>query len=56
VVAWAKRCGEVAFLADRDEMERKQTELSGTIFVFIFLCRSGNEYRNTGNTYKNRYF
>jgi hypothetical protein len=31
-------------------------ELSGATFVFIFLCRSSNEYRNTGNKYENRYF
>jgi hypothetical protein len=31
-------------------------ELSGAIFVFIFLCGSRNEYRNTGNEYENGYF
>jgi hypothetical protein len=31
-------------------------ELSGATFVFIFLCGSRNEYRNTGNKYKNEYF
>jgi hypothetical protein len=36
--------------------ERKWTELSGAIFVFIFLCGSINEYRNTGNKYENGYF
>jgi hypothetical protein len=36
--------------------ERKRTELSAAIFVFIFLCESRNEYGNTGNKYKNRYF
>jgi hypothetical protein len=36
--------------------ERKRTELSDAIFVFIFLCRSRNEYRNTGNKYENGYF
>jgi hypothetical protein len=36
--------------------ERKRTELSGAIFVFIFLCGSRNEYRNPGNKYKNEYF
>jgi hypothetical protein len=36
--------------------ERKRTELSGVIFVFIFLCRSRNEYRNIGNKYENGYF
>ena len=36
--------------------ERKRTELSATIFVFIFFCRSGNEYRNPGNEYGNRYY
>jgi hypothetical protein len=35
--------------------ERKRTELSGAIFVFIFLYRSRNEYRNTGNKYENGY-
>jgi len=29
--------------------ERKWTKLSATTFVFIFFCRSGNEYRNPGN-------
>jgi hypothetical protein len=36
--------------------EWKQTELSGVTFVFIFLCRSRNKYRNTGNKYENGYF
>jgi hypothetical protein len=36
--------------------EWKRTELSGAIFVFIFLCGSRNEYRNTGNKYENGYF
>jgi hypothetical protein len=36
--------------------ERKQTKLSGATFVFIFLCGSRNEYRNTGNKYENGYF
>jgi hypothetical protein len=36
--------------------ERKRTELSGAIFVFIFLCGSRNGYRNTGNKNKNGYF
>ena len=36
--------------------ERKRTELSAIIFVFIFFCRSGNEYRNPGNEYGNRYY
>jgi hypothetical protein len=36
--------------------ERKRTELSGATFVFIFLCGSRNEYRNTGNKYENGYF
>jgi hypothetical protein len=31
-------------------------EISGAIFVFIFLCGSRNEYRNSGNKYENRYF
>jgi hypothetical protein len=31
-------------------------ELSGATFVFIFLCRSINEYRNTENKYENGYF
>jgi hypothetical protein len=38
------------------KMERKRTELSSAIFVFIFLCGSRNEYRNTGNKYENGYF
>ena len=37
-------------------MKRKRTELSTIIFVFIFFCRSGNEYRNPGNEYGNRYY
>jgi hypothetical protein len=36
--------------------ERKRTELSGATLVFIFLCGSRNEYRNTGNKYENGYF
>jgi hypothetical protein len=36
--------------------ERKWTELSGATFVFIFLCRSKNKYRNTRNKYENGYF
>jgi hypothetical protein len=28
------------------KMERKRTELTGAIFVFIFLCGNINEYRN----------
>jgi hypothetical protein len=36
--------------------ERKRTELIGVIFVFIFLCESRNECRNTGNKYENGYF
>jgi hypothetical protein len=36
--------------------ERKRTELSGATFVFIFLCGSRNEYRNTENKYENGYF
>jgi hypothetical protein len=35
---------------------RKWTELSGATFVFIFLCGSRNEYRNTENKYENGYF
>ena len=31
-------------------------ELGATIFVFIYFCRSGNEYRNFGNEYENRYY
>jgi hypothetical protein len=31
-------------------------ELSGATFVFIFLCGSRSEYRNTRNKYENRYF
>jgi hypothetical protein len=31
-------------------------ELSGATFVFIFLCRSKNEYKNTVNKYENGYF
>jgi hypothetical protein len=31
-------------------------KLSGVIFVFIFLYRSKNEYRNVGNKYENGYF
>jgi hypothetical protein len=38
------------------KMERKRTELSGAIFVFIFLCGSRNEYRNSRNKYENGYF
>jgi hypothetical protein len=34
--------------------EKKRMELSAAIFVFIFLCGSRNEYRNTGNKYKKR--
>ena len=40
----------------RDETEQKRTELSAIIFVFIFFCRSGNEYRNPGNEYGSRYY
>jgi hypothetical protein len=40
----------------RDENRAKRTELSGAIFVFIFLCGNRNEYRNTKNKYENRYF
>jgi hypothetical protein len=36
--------------------ERKQTELCGATFVFIFLCGSRNEYRNIGNKYETGYF
>jgi hypothetical protein len=36
--------------------ERKRTELNGATFVFIFLCGSRNEYKNTGNKYENGYF
>jgi hypothetical protein len=36
--------------------ERKRTKLSGATFIFIFLCRSRNEYRNTGNKDENGYF
>jgi hypothetical protein len=38
------------------KMEWKRMELSGGTFVFIFLCGSRNEYRNTGNKYENEYF
>jgi hypothetical protein len=38
------------------KMERKWSELGGATFVFIFLCGSKNEYRNTENKYENRYF
>jgi hypothetical protein len=38
------------------KMERKRTELSGVIFVLLFLCRNMNKYRNTKNKYENRYF
>lgn len=38
------------------ETERKRTKLSAIIFVFIFFCRSGNEYKNPGNKYGNRYY
>jgi hypothetical protein len=31
-------------------------ELSGVIFVFIFLYGNRNKYRNTGNKYENGYF
>ena len=37
-------------------MERKRTELSAITFVFILFCRSGNEYRNPGIEYGNRYY
>jgi hypothetical protein len=33
------------------KIERKQMELNNTIFIFIFLCGSRNEYRNK---YENR--
>ena len=36
--------------------KRKRTELSAIIFVFTFFCRSGNEYRNPGNEYGNKYY
>jgi hypothetical protein len=36
--------------------ERKRTGLSGATFVFIFLCGSRNEYKNTENKYGNGYF
>ena len=36
--------------------ERKRTELGAATFVFIFFCRSGNEYRNPENEYGNRYY
>jgi hypothetical protein len=38
------------------KMERKLMELSGAIFVFIFLCGSRNEYKNIKNKYENEYF
>jgi hypothetical protein len=38
------------------KMKRKRMELSGVIFVFIFLYGRRNEYRNTENKYKNEYF
>ena len=36
--------------------ERKRMELSATTFVFIYFGRSGNEYKNPGNEYGNRYY
>ena len=52
---WAKKvpegCSEVGM-----KIARKRTELGATIFVFIYFCRSGNEYRNPGNEYGNRYY
>jgi hypothetical protein len=36
--------------------ERKRTKLSGATLVFIILCGSKNEYRNTENKYENGYF
>ena len=36
--------------------ERKRTKLSVIIFVFTFFCRSGNEYKNPGNEYGNKYY
>jgi hypothetical protein len=36
--------------------EWKWMELSDATFVFIFLCRSRNKYKNTRNKYENRYF
>jgi hypothetical protein len=44
------------YLFVRMKTQRKRTELSGATFIFIFLCRCRNEYRNTGNKYENRYF
>jgi hypothetical protein len=38
------------------KMEWRRTKLSAAIFVFIFLCGSGNKYENIGNKYENRYF
>jgi hypothetical protein len=35
--------------------ERKRTELSSIIFVFIFFYKSENRYRNSKNKYENRY-
>ena len=29
--------------------EQKQMKLGATTFVFIFLCRSGKEYKKPGN-------
>jgi hypothetical protein len=56
------RAREIAvFFADMQyalgmKTEQKRTELSGAIFVFIFLCGSRNEYKNTENKYENEYF
>ena len=36
--------------------ERKRMGLSAIIFVYIFFCRSENEYKNPGNEYGNRYY
>jgi hypothetical protein len=38
------------------KMEQKWTELIGATFIFTFLCKIRNEYKNTKNKYKNRYF
>jgi hypothetical protein len=38
------------------KIEQKRVELSGSTFVFIFLCGSRNEYRNTGSKYEKKYF
>jgi hypothetical protein len=55
-VAWKWLTQRAIALNIGMKTEQKRTELSDATFVFIFLCESRNEYRNTGNKYENGYF